>query len=85
MPKCFWNVSPTRVLSVFGNGVAPCDCHRERPLKYPTHNVRTTTSTLHIHLSPVIKSIRVECTSCGKEKLTNVEHLEITEANFNPY
>lgn len=84
MAKSYWNVSPTSVLRVFGSA-APCDCHRERPLQYPTYNVRTTTSTLHIYGSPVIKRVRVECTSCGREKETNVESMEVTESNFNPY
>ncbi len=84
MARTYWNVSPRSVLSTF-RSAAPCSCHQNDPYHPPTYNVRTATSTLHLYGSPVIKEIRVECTACGAESKTDVEYMEVTEANFNPY
>ena len=85
MANSYWNVSPRSVLDTF-RSAAPCNCHQERPYSPPTYNVRTTTSSTYIHgRGPIIKRIRVECTSCGAERETDVEYMDVPEKNFNPY
>lgn len=83
MPKMFWNVNPGSVLNVFENA-APCSCHRDMH-KFPTYNVKTSTSNYYLSGSQVIKRVHVECGHCGAEKDTDVEYMQVTENDFNPY
>lgn len=84
MAQCYWNVRPHSVLRTF-RIAAPCDCHENNPYNPPTYNVRTHTATSYNYArGPLIKEIRVECTSCGSERVTNVEHLDVCENEFNP-
>lgn len=85
MAQCYWNVSPRSVLNTF-RSAAPCTCHQDKPYKYPSYNVRTTTSSTYVvGRGPIIKAIRVECTTCSREKVTNVEYMDVPEKDFSPY
>lgn len=85
MAETYWNVSPHSVLSSF-RCAAPCNCHEENAYTPPTYNVRTTTSGSYLGgKGAMIKKIHIECTACGKEKTTDVEHLEVYEKEFEPY
>lgn len=85
MAQTYWNVTPHSVLATF-RSAAPCSCHQDRPYQPPTYNVRTRTASSYIYgRGPLIKSIRVECTTCDAEKETNVESYGVYENDFNPY
>lgn len=85
MARIYWNVTPRSVLNTFRRA-APCDCHQERPYHPPTYNVSTHTESSYIvGRGPLIKNIRIECTSCGRVKETNVEYDGVYENDFNPY
>lgn len=85
MAKTYWNVSPRSVLNTF-RAAAPCSCHRDCLYTPPTYNVRTRTTSSYIYgKGPLIRSICVECTTCGKERETNVEYDSVYENDFKPY
>lgn len=84
MANTYWNVSPRSVLNKFRTA-APCSCHQDNPYNPPTYNVRTHTASSYIvGRGPLIKRISVECTSCGRETTTDVEHYGVYENDFNP-
>ena len=84
MANVYVDVSPRSVLARFRKA-APCSCYRENACNPPLYDVEIITGVpARVGLGHVIKQIHVKCTSCGKESVTDVEHLEVYENQFNP-
>lgn len=82
MARSYWNVSAYKVLDGLRFAV-PCNCNRN-PFNYPTYNVRTRTSTSYcVGKGPVVKSIIIECSSCGSTKETDIESMNIYENDLD--
>lgn len=84
MAKLYNNVSSHLVLARFRKA-APCCCHKDNACNPPLYDVKIFTGVpARVGLGHVIKEIRIKCTSCGKESVTDVECLEVYENQFNP-
>lgn len=78
----YWAVKPKTVLTRFPNA-APCSCNnsvKEEAAIYKVMVIKAEAARLH--LGHLVKEIHIKCSCCGKESVTDVENLEIYEAQL---
>lgn len=82
MAQIYWGKYRWDIERVFGSDVLPCGCGLDNHHGY--FNVATSTGTTYEGgYGPIVKSVRVSCTDCGRTRVTDVSDRNIYEGAYS--